>query len=69
MVKPRACDIGFLVLAVTAMLAGISALQSGEADQFGIAGISGGHARLFGWLSIVFAVLVFLIYWRGVKQR
>ena len=68
MVKPRKRDAGALFLAVVMLVAGILTLQRGQASWYGTVGIGGTHAQVFGWASIAFSVVIFLVYVKGRKE-
>jgi hypothetical protein len=67
--KTRKRDLGALLAAVTMLIAGLLAIERGSASWFDVVGISGTQARLFGWASVAFSIVIFFIYFRGSKQH
>jgi hypothetical protein len=64
----RQRDFGALLAAVAGFLAGFLTLARGGANYFGLTQISGTQAQLFGWASIGFSIVIFLVYIRGSKR-
>lgn len=65
--RKRKRDFGALLAATAGFIAGVFTLQTGHASWFGIVGIDGRQARLFGWASIIFSIVIFFVYLRGGK--
>jgi hypothetical protein len=57
-----------LVASVAAIAAGVSALQHGDVDYFGITGFAGTQAKIFGWASLLLGTIILFIYFRGKKE-
>ncbi|MEY2520902.1 MAG: hypothetical protein QOF24_2661 [Verrucomicrobiota bacterium] len=69
MVKAKRRDLGMLLAAIAGLIAGALAIQTGEASWFDVVGITGTQARLFGWASIAFALVILWLYIRGNKPE
>lgn len=65
--RSRQRDFGALLAATAGLVAGILTLQTGRASWFGVVGIDGVQAQLFGWASIAFSTVIFVVYLRGCK--
>jgi hypothetical protein len=65
----RQRDVGALIAAIAFLVAGILAVHNSEASWFGMVEVSGRQAQLFGWASIAFASVIFLVYLRGTKGQ
>jgi hypothetical protein len=69
MVKTKRRDLGMLLAAIAGLIAGALTIQTGEASWFDVVGITGIQARLFGWASIAFALVILWLYIRGNKPE
>ncbi len=67
--RTRSRDFGALFLSVIATLTGLLTLQRGEASHFGVVGVTGAQATLFGWCSVVLGLVVFGLFLRGGVHR
>lgn len=61
-------DFGSLLAALAGFFAGFLTLTRGGANYFGVTEISGTQAQLFGWASIGFSMVIFVICLRGAKR-
>ena len=69
MVRPQKRDPGILLVGIVFLIAGVLTLQTGEAGWYGVVGISGSQARLFGGASLVFAGVILWLYIRKPRSQ
>jgi hypothetical protein len=58
---------GFLALGVTFLFLGICAVTKGWVSSFGMVRISGGQAKAYGALCIIFGLAAIITYFRPTK--
>jgi hypothetical protein len=65
----RRRDFGALLAAVAMLIAGLIAISQGSAGWYDTVEITSTQARVFGWASIAFSIVLFFVYFRGSKQH
>ena len=69
MVKPHKRDTGMLLAGIAFVIAGVLTLQTGDAGWYGVVGISGVQARLFGGASLIAGAVILSLYIRKPKPQ